>query len=391
MRVLVLGCGLQGRAVVHDLVACSGVAHVMCSDVDPGRVAAELDRLQSPKTAASAVDATDPAALAALMAAGYDVVVDTLPRQFVRSVAETAIAAGVHLVNTNYDDDLRDLDDRAAAVGVAILPEMGLDPGIDLMMAAEAVRRFDSVTHLRSYGGGIPAPGDDNNTLRYRISWTWEGVLDSYARPARVVRGGEVVDIPGERVFDEEQGHTLEIDPFGPLEAAPNGDAAKYAARFGIADSASEVGRYTLRWPGHAAAWRQLAALGFLETEPVPRLGDMTPRRFMVEHLGPRLQYAADQRDAVILRVEAQGAGGPADGFILELIDFRDLDTGLFAMNRTVGFAASIAAQMIVTGTIAGRGLLSPITDVPWQPFVSELEQRGITVVESPIGTAEIP
>ena len=391
MRALVLGYGMQGRAVVHDLVAATDVASVVCADADLSRATAELDSLQSPKTEARALDAADPAALVAMLADGYDVVVDTLPRQFVRTVADAAIAAGVPVVNTNYDDDLRDLDGPAEVAGVAILPEMGLDPGIDLMMAAEAVRRFHSVTHLRSYGSGIPAPGDDNNTLRYRISWTWEGVLDSYTRPARIVRDGEVVEIPGANVFDEDQGHTVEVEPFGLLEAAPNGDAAKYASRFGIADTAVEVGRYTLRWPGHAAVWRQLSALGFLETEPVSQLGDVTPRDFMVAHLGPRLQYAADQRDAVILRVEAEGAGGPADGLKMDLIDFRDLETGLFAMNRTVGFAASIAAQMIATGAIAGHGLLSPITDVPWPTFVSELERRGITIVESPGGMAEIP
>jgi saccharopine dehydrogenase-like NADP-dependent oxidoreductase len=383
MRVLVLGYGMQGRAVVHDLVAAPEVTSVVCADADLDRATAELADLGIPKTIAKPLDAADPAALATLLTEGYDVVVDTLPRHFVRAVAESAIAAGVHLVNTNYDDNLRDLDDRARAAGVAVLPEMGLDPGIDLMMAAEAVRRFDSVTHLLSYGSGIPAPGDDDNPLRYRISWTWEGVLDSYTRPARIVRRGEVVEVPGSNVFDAEQGHTVEIVPFGILEAAPNGDAAKYAARFGIAGSAVEVGRYTLRYPGHGATWQKLAALGFLETEPVSHLGAVTPRRFMVEHLGPRLQYGADQRDAVILRVEARGIGGPAEGWVLQLVDFRDPSTGLFAMNRTVGFAASIAAQMIVSGEIAHRGVLSPITDVPWTPFVTELAARGITITES--------
>ena len=391
MRVLVLGCGLQGRAVVHDLAATPDVARVVCADLDLDRVTSALARVRSPKTTAVAVNAADPVALAALMAGDFDVVVDMLPRQFVRPVGEAAIAAGVHLVNTYYDHDLRDLNNAAREAGIAILPEMGLDPGIDLLMAAEATRRFDTVTHLNTYGGGLPAPGADDNVLRYRISWTWEGVLNSYARPARVITAGRVVDVPAERIFDADMGHTIEVAPFGVLEAYPNGDAADYADRFGIAESAVEIGRFALRWPGHSALWRQLADLGFLETEPVPNLGEVTPRRFLVEHLGTRLQYAADQRDVVILRVVAHGTGGPVSGLCLELIDQRDLTTGLFAMNRTVGFAASIAAQMIASGAISARGLLSPITEVPWQPFARELSQRGITVVESHAGTVEIP
>jgi len=310
------------------------------------------------------------------------VVVDMLPRQFVRVVGQACISAGVHLVNTYYDHDLRDLDAAARDAGVALLPEMGLDPGIDLVMAAEAIRRFDRVTHLLSYGGGIPEPGADDNPLRYRISWTWEGVLNASARPSRLVHQGAIVDVPAENIFDQDLMHVVDIAPFGSLEAYPNGDAVEYAHRFGIAHSARDVGRYALRWPGHVSLWRALVGLGLLEQEPVPGLGPVTPREFMVRHLEPRLQYKSGQRDAVILRVEARGEGGASKGLVLELIDFRDLDTGLMAMNRTVGFPASIAAQMLASGKIEARGLLSPIQHVPWEILLEELARRGITIVE---------
>ena len=37
---------------------------------------------------------------------------------------------------------------------------------------------------------------------------------------------------------------------------------------------------------------------------------------------------------------------------IIGMIDYRDLDTGLTAMSRTVGYTASIGAQMIATRKI---------------------------------------
>lgn len=49
-------------------------------------------------------------------------------------------------------------------------------------------------------------------------------------------------------------------------------------------------------------------------------------------------------------------------------------------MNRTVGYTASIGAQMILRGDIRKRGLLSPLSDVPTDMFFTELRQRGITV-----------
>ena len=66
-----------------------------------------------------------------------------------------------------------------------------------------------------------------------------------------------------------------------------------------------------------------------------------------------------------------------------EVVDRRDLDTGLLAMNRLVGFTAVIGALMIGSGEIGGRGLLSPMIDVPCAPFVEALRARGVEVVSS--------
>jgi saccharopine dehydrogenase-like NADP-dependent oxidoreductase len=137
-----------------------------------------------------------------------------------------------------------------------------------------------------------------------------------------------------------------------------------------------------MRWPGHNQFWNAMAELGFLDGEPL-RIGDaeVSPRRFVSELLKPRLQFGKDEKDIVIVRVEAWGL---KDGRPLhvshELIDFRDLETGFFAMNRTVGFTASIAAQMILDGKISKPGVLSPARDVPLQEVLGELEKRGIKI-----------
>jgi saccharopine dehydrogenase-like NADP-dependent oxidoreductase len=57
-------------------------------------------------------------------------------------------------------------------------------------------------------------------------------------------------------------------------------------------------------------------------------------------------------------------------------------------MSRTVGFTAAIGAQFIADGTISTRGLLSPVTDVPYDAFVQALAARGVAVSsrEVPLG-----
>jgi saccharopine dehydrogenase-like NADP-dependent oxidoreductase len=108
---------------------------------------------------------------------------------------------------------------------------------------------------------------------------------------------------------------------------------------------------------------------------------EVSKRTFLAAALSPRLQYAASERDMAIIRVEVEGrAGGRARRLVRQVIDRRDLETGLTAMSRTVGYPASIGAHMILQGLVSRRGLLSPVSDVPCQPFVDALARRGIQV-----------
>ena len=357
----------------------------MCADRDVGAAEGWLGTLASDKLTVVRLDAGDAGALRAMMGDGFDVAIDLLPRQFVGPVGAAALDAGVHLVNTYYDHDLRPLAERARRADVAILPEMGMDPGIDLVLCAEAVRRLDEVHALLSYGGGVPEPSAAAaNPLRYKISWTWEGVLNSYARPARLLQDGEPMDVAPAELFDERHTHTIDVPELGAMEAFPNGDGVAYAERLGIAGTVRSAGRYALRWPGHCRLWQSLVDLGFLEDAPVPGLpAGVSPRQFMIRHLEPRLQYLPGERDVVIVRVQADGVrDGRPRRIVLDLVDHKDASSGLTAMSRTVGFSASIAAQMIARGTIAARGLLSPTRDVPYAAFVDELARRNITVRE---------
>ena len=84
----------------------------------------------------------------------------------------------------------------------------------------------------------------------------------------------------------------------------------------------------------------------------------------------------------VIIRVEAWGLKDSRPLRVAyELIDYRDLATGLFAMNRTVGFTTSIAAQLILAGAHhPRRACSSPVRDVPAPEVVREFEKRGMNV-----------
>ena len=133
MKVLVLGgCGSQGRATLYDLSRNVSVGHVTCADIQP-ELFDSFDFIDKAKIQLVRIDANDQNALASKMDEKFDVVLDFLPPQFIRTVAKAAIKSGVNLVNTNYAYDILDLDHIAKEKGISIIPECGLDPGIDLI------------------------------------------------------------------------------------------------------------------------------------------------------------------------------------------------------------------------------------------------------------------
>jgi saccharopine dehydrogenase-like NADP-dependent oxidoreductase len=307
-----------------------------------------------------------------------------MPVVFHNTVAAAAVEHGVHLVNASYaTPEMEKLSEKAQGRGVTILPEFGLDPGIDLVLLGEAVRSLDEVEGIITYGAGFPEREAADNPLKYKVAWTFDGVLKSYYRAGRVIRDGKVVEIGASEIFNPQHILEIELEELGRLEAFPNGDALKYADPLDIETSGlRNMGRYTLRWPGHCAWWKTLVDLHFLDDEPVTVDGVAVDRkRFLAALLEPQLQYGAGERDVVIVRIEVTGSkNGERKRLIYQVIDRRDLETGFSAMSRTVGYTASIGAQLIGSGKLTKRGLLSPINDVAYDVLAQELMKRDIQI-----------
>ncbi|TET74537.1 MAG: hypothetical protein E3J42_04995 [Dehalococcoidia bacterium] len=386
MQVLILGIGLQGRAALYHLANSPDVEGIIAADSDLERAEAYAERFGGGKARCVRLDAEDHDAVLELMASEVDVVIELLPSYFGEVMAELAIETGVHLVNSSYaSEEVLKLDAEAARRGVAILPEFGMDPGIDLVMGAKAIGELDEVQELYSYGGGFPEPEAADNPIKYKISWTFDGVLRSYKRPAHILQDGEVAHIPATDIFAERNIHIIRVDGIGELEAIPNGDALRYVDLFGLGVSLKAMGRFSLRWPGHCAFWKKLVGLGFLNDEPI-LVGslEVAPREFLHSLLEPQLQYGDNERDVVFIRIDARGLkAGKSTRIVYDLTDYRDLSTGLMAMNRTVGFTASIGAQMIVHGDIKRRGVLSPARDVDGDVLFGELRKFGVRISRS--------
>ncbi len=399
-KVVQLGYGMQGKACLADLLSAPDVTEIVVADSHPG-ISETIRALGDSRLKGVRVDATRREELAAVMR-GADVVVELLPGLFALSVARLAADLGVNLVSTMYlanpgeqDPDrraaqrreLETIDAEMKAKGRTILEEFGMDPGIDLVLGRKVLSDLDEVHAFHSYGAGFPAPDSADNPIRYKFTWSIIGVMRSYLRPAKVIREGRDLTVPADEMFAPRNTHILDLPELGgPLECFPNGDSGHYADLFGIRSTVRSMGRYICRWPGHAAFWSVLAKCGFLSDDPIP-VGDLqvAPTAFCAALLGSQEQfhYRDGERDIALIRTDARGLkGGRPTRVVYQIVDKRDLTTGFTAMQRTVGFPASIGARMILDGRLPRTGIVSP-GEVDFQVFMEELGKRGITLSRS--------
>ena len=381
MKILVLGgCGLQGRTAVYDLSLDKNVNQIICADIGFDNLKKIEKFADMSKITTLTLNALDKEALVAAFQKA-DVVIDLLPINFNQYVNKAAIEAKVSVVNTNYDYE-RNLDEPAKKAGIAILPETGLDPGIDLITYGHARTKFDELHVINSYCGGFPEKKACTNPLNYKISWIWKGVLSSTMREGRIIRDRRIVEIPAMKQHDEAYIHTINFPGLGNLEAIPNGDAVYFTELMGITDTIVQTGRYSLRWPGWSAFWRPIKQLGFLNDQPVEGFDcKVTPIDFLDKFLGPQLEYQADEKDLTAMINIFEGMQeNKKMRFTSSMLIERNLETGILAMSKGVAYTACIVAKMIATGEIKEKGVLSPMTHIPVAPFMERLKKRGLVI-----------
>lgn len=396
-KIVILGFGMQGKAALYDIFHKFDNESIIVADNFTG-LQKNLKHYPASKVTGINIDATKEHQLLSLMK-NASIVIDALPGKFAFDLARIAVEAGVHLVSSMYyinplekesakierlKQRLAQTDKLAQSKAITILPEFGLDPGIDLVLGAQALSEFDSVDEFNSYGTGLPIDRSAQNPIKYRFSWSVPGVMRAYKRPARIIQNRSEVEIDGVEIFAPENRHLLEIEELDvPLECYPNGNSIYYAELFGIRDSIKNMGRYACRYPGHCDYWQTMAKCGFLNDEPIS-IGStsISPIEFTTALLDSQEQFHYGERDMdfAMVRIDMVGyAKNKKKRIIYQLFDKRDSVTGFTAMQRTVGFMMGIGARFILKGMIAKKGLISPI-DIPYEMLENELKQYGMKI-----------
>ena len=291
----------------------------------------------------------DPTALAAAFRPG-DVVVSMLPADMHAGLARLALAARANFVCSSYaTPELRALDGAARQAGVALVAEMGLDPGIDHMMAHDLVAAYRAspaydvanALSFTSFCGGFPA---EPNAFRYKFSWSPFGVLKALRAPARAIR--HFSELAVARPWDAITQFDAPLPRRETFEVYPNRDSLPFMAEYGFAPAwrIKDFMRGTIRPLGWAEAWAPV----FAELETLQGPESDARLRDLSNDLWAANAYAPGESDravlVVALKAEREGREVWRQSWALDASG----DLRGSAMARLVSHPAAMAAESLL-------------------------------------------
>ena len=382
MKFLVIGAGMQARAVAYDLVRQNDVEEVGIADIDTARLRALKQAIHSPKVRTFKADAGDRQRMTELMES-CDVAVSCVPYFFNLGLARAAVATRTHFCDLGGNNDVvrrpLALSAQAKKEGVTVVPDCGLAPGMVSILAADGFSRLERTDSISIRVGGLPRK--PKPPLNYSLVFSANGLINEYVEPCLVLRNGSLA-------WREPLAEVEELTfpkPFGRLEAF-NTSGGSSTLPHTYRGRVKSLDYKTIRYPGHCAKVRLLFDLGLTDMKPVEIDGkSIVPRHLLIQRLEAVLPWEKD--DVVLLRVEVEGKGKRDKGIEgysgartirYELVDYADRRSGLTAMERTTGFSATIVALMLGRGQVGCAGAFTGENCVPSATYILELRRRGL-------------
>lgn len=370
MRILVLGAGLVGGPIAADLAKDENNI-ITVADIDP----VALDRLSSKyKVTTLRVDLSD-SRMVKKLSAGFGLVVSAVPGFLGHQTLKAVIEAGTNIVDITFaPEDFELLSPLAKEKNVTAICDMGVAPGMSNLLAAQCAKWLDKAEDIKIYVGGLPK--ERPWPYEYKAVFSPIDVIEEYTRPARFRKNGKEVIMPA--LTDVEAMH---VDGFGDVESF-NSDGLR-SLLTSIPDVPNMIEK-TLRYPGHVEKMRILRETGFFRTDTVMIDGKpIRPIDMTAKLLFPMIKLQEGEEDITVMLIIAEGfKGGQRKRITYSLIDSFDKASGIHSMARTTGYAATMAARLLINGLYSRPGVNTPealAEDPNVLPYLLQgLSDRGV-------------
>ncbi len=309
-----------------------------------------------------------------------DIIVSMLPADWHVPLAKIAISKRSNFVSSSYiSPEMRSLDNKAKEVGVTLVNEVGLDPGIDHLMAHKLIEEYrKSSQHLPgnelsfiSYCGGIPKIPND---FKYKFSWSPLGVLKALKSPSKSIRDFKEYDV--ERPWNAISSYQAPLIRPESFEVYPNRDSLPFIKQYNFDPEwqIKEFVRGTLRLNGWSKAWHHV----FEEIEKLSGSDGEKRLKEMSDQFWEENSYADGEPDRVVLCVGLKADNNNSTLWHKTFVMDAWGDNEATAMARLVSYPVSYAVEAIFqnklpSGILAATDNLNLISE--WLGKISKIVQ----------------
>ena len=284
-----------------------------------------------------------------------DIVVSMLPGDWHVPLAKLCLKSRSHFVSSSYiSPEMQELHNVAIETGLCLVNEVGLDPGIDHLMAHTLIEDYrnskgqddENDISFFSYCGGIPKV---KNPFCYKFSWSPLGVLKALKSPSRSIKGFKEFD--ARRPWNAISTYTAPLPVPEEFEVYPNRDSLPFIDQYRLDSNwkIKEFVRGTLRLRGWENAWSEI----FSEIEKLSGENDDEKLAKMSDQLWVENAYDKNEVDRVVLVVSLKASNGEETKWHKTYVLDAHGDSVSTAMARLVSLPVSFAVEAVAQNKIA--------------------------------------
>jgi saccharopine dehydrogenase-like NADP-dependent oxidoreductase len=339
-KIVVLGCGLVGKAIAIDLCRDYDVriADIERALLEETQQLYPLNVIQS--------DLSKKGNLISLVK-DFDLVICAVPGFMGFQTLKSIIEAGKNVVDISFfEEDPFELDELAKNKNVTAVVDCGVAPGSSNIILGYHNKRM-KIDSFKCYVGGLPIKRI--MPFQYKAPFSPTDVIEEYLRDARMIEGGKIVvkeALSGSEIID--------FPHVGKLEAFYTDGLRSLIKTMNVPDMKEK----TLRYPGHIDIIKLLKDTGFFSSAVIDINGTkIKPVDVSSKILFPHWKLKKDEKEFTILRLIIRGEGKEIQ---YDLFDVFDQPTKTTSMARTTGYTCNAVARLVVEGEFLRKGICPP-------------------------------
>jgi len=437
-NILILGAGFSAGVMIKYLLdkAKKNQWNITVGDISEENAKSKIGSCECAKAIYFDINNEE---LKAEQISKADVVISFLPAMLHPIVAKECVKFGKHMVTASYvSPEMKELNTEAKSKGIALLNELGVDPGIDHMSAMKIINKIKKeggrLLSFSSNTGGLIAPEYDNNPWHYKFTWNPRNVVVAGQGTAKFIERGTYKYIPYHKLF--ERLSRISVLNLGEFDVYANRDSLSYRETYGI-NNIPTIFRGTMRRPGYCQAWNIFVQLGatddsyllenvekmtyrdfvnlFLpyneklsveekicdmfkfspssdEMQKLTWLGifekkiiglhKATPAQVLQKILEEKWKLSPQDKDMIVMQHKFDYELGNVKKQITSSLVVYGKNSTETSMAITVGMPVAIATEMLLKNELNLTGVHTPVIPELYEPILNKLEKYEIKFVD---------